>query len=265
MYDYDKYGYIEALDFFHYDVSPSIKHKFWQDVPDIMPFDVETTGRYPVDHENFRIVQFTAAYFNRPDKGHRGIHEPDKFFNWFIDPEMAVPEGAMEIHGLYHSDYNDDDVIEQHGTHDLKGYPTFEEVCDPIVSCMMDSQLWAAFKHTFDLSALASEMMRIGRDPIFRTTLDPLHWERHRKGTMSGNTLWQIAKRFGVATVSQLADGDGALHDARTDIQLLNDVMWKMASGLPAKTYDTVRRQKYLLKEHSEYYWKKYGTPDPTS
>lgn len=251
----NKYGHI--IDVFNPEVPPSIFYKFWQDLI-IQPFDVETTGTDYSDPDTFRIVQFSAGRYTRPPKGHRGAHEPEEFFNWFIDPQMAVPVGAMKVHGLYHSDYNDYADVEEHGKHNLKGYPTFEEVADEILQVMLDAPVWAAFKHTFDTCAFAAEMMRIGRKPILKPTIDPLMWERYRRKKMSGNTLWNVAKRFGVATVSQVVDEEGALHDARTDIQLLNDVLWAMASGLPAKVYDIMRRQVYLLRQHEEYYYQMY-------
>jgi DNA polymerase III epsilon subunit-like protein len=254
-FDSNKFGHI--IDVFNPVVPPSVYYKFWQDLT-IAPFDVETTGVEYGDPDTFRIVQFSVGYYDRPPKGHRGLHEPELFKNWFIDPEMEVPVGAMKVHGLYHSDYNDYADVEKHGKQNLKGFPTFEEVADEIIQVMLDAPIWSAFKHTFDTCALASELMRVGRDPILKPTIDPLMWERYRRKKMSGNTLWNTAKRFGVATVSNVMDGEGTTHDARTDIQLLNDVLWAKASGLPCKVYDIMRRQVYLLKKHEQYYYEKY-------
>lgn len=257
MYETNKYGHL--IDFFDPGPYPGIRNKFWQDLL-IAPFDVETTGTEYADPDTFRIVQFTAGHFIRPPQSGNAKHEPEDFINLFINPDMAVPVGAMKIHGFYHSGYNDWSDIEKHGEHDLADAPLIEEVWPQIRQFMHDPEMWSAYNHTFDVCALISECWRIGDEIEIKPCVDPLTWRRYERQKMSRNSLWETAKAYGVATLGNVDGGSGALHDARTDIMLLNNILWAMAEVLPPKVYDLMRRQCYLLEQHEEYYYKKYGS-----
>lgn len=116
-------------------------------------WDLETTGLSKSDD---RIVQFGAVRYNADGS----VEE----FNFLVNPEMPISEGATEIHGL-----TDSDVSEAQ---------TFAELSQDLVSILQADFLVTYNGLRFDVPIFAAELNRVGIDPLpflQREHLDAIH------------------------------------------------------------------------------------------
>lgn len=224
------------------DVLSELRSKNWRDLNNIAIFDVETT-KLNWNDPNFRIIQFTAGMYNL--KKDKELH----MINEYIDPELAIPEDSMKVHGLYHNKHNDDSLINKHGEQDVSDYRNFEQKMAKLITFMNKADLWCAYNHQFDVNCFASELKRLGYKPMFKPTIDPWVFEIERNQKMSGTTLWDAAKDYGVAKVSK-----NNLHDAEADVKLLKDVLIKMAGKLPQSTKSLFRQQTGYFKRQQKHF-----------
>jgi DNA polymerase III epsilon subunit-like protein len=230
------------VDLYNIEVPSEIRSENWRDLNKIAVFDVETTGLNWNDPD-FRIIQFTAGVYNL-EKDSEVL-----FYNQWLNPEIAVPVESMKIHGLYHDELNDDEVIEKHGDIDISDCYTFEQRMAEIVTVMRKADLWCAYNHSFDVNALASELKRHGFKPLVKPCIDPRVFEVERKQKFSGTTLWDTAKDYGVAKVSE-----NDLHDAKVDVLVLKDVLKEMAGKLPQSTKSLFKQQTGYMKRQEQYH-----------
>lgn len=105
----------------------------------IVWFDIESTG---IDRENDRIIELCMIK-QHPD-GNREVKT--RRFN----PEMPIPSGASEVHGIY-----DDDV---------KDEPIFKKMAKGIHAFIQDSDLGGFNSNAFDIPMLYHEFLRSGID-----------------------------------------------------------------------------------------------------
>lgn len=103
----------------------------------IVWFDIESTG---VDRENDRIVELCMIKIH-PD-GKKEVKT--RRFN----PEMPIPAGASEVHGIY-----DDDV---------KDEPKFRQVAKGVHSFIQGCDLGGFNSNAFDIPMLYNEFLRAG-------------------------------------------------------------------------------------------------------
>lgn len=103
----------------------------------IVWFDIESTG---VDRENDRIVELCMVKINAD--GPREVKT--RRFN----PEMPIPAGASEVHGIY-----DDDV---------KYEPAFRQVAKGIHAFIQGCDLGGFNSNAFDIPMLYHEFLRAG-------------------------------------------------------------------------------------------------------
>lgn len=235
------------VDLYNPPVPAEIASQSWRDLNKIVVFDVETTG-VDWNDKDFRIIQFTAGMYN--------IEEDSEieFLNEYIDPQLPVPKGAMEVHGIYQGDENADSIIKKHGQIDVSDKRRFDQKLEKIFSFMNNADLWCAYNHEFDVNAFAAEMERCGYNHFWKPTIDPLVFERERKQKFSGTTLWDTAKDYGVATVSE-----DDLHDAKADVLLLKDILKKMGGALPQSVKSLFRQQTGYLKKQDKWSEKRWG------
>ena len=116
-------------------------------------WDLETTG---LSKSEDRIVQFGAVRYNADGS----VQE----FNFLINPEMPISEGATGIHGL-----TDSDVSEAQ---------TFAELSQDLVSILQADFLVTYNGLRFDVPIFAAELTRVGVDPLpflQREHLDVIH------------------------------------------------------------------------------------------
>lgn len=103
----------------------------------IVWLDIESTG---VDRENDRIIELCMIKQN-PDGSK--IVKTRRF-----NPEIPIPTGASEVHGIY-----DDDV---------KDEPTFRQLAKGIHSFIQGCDLGGFNSNSFDIPMLYSEFLRAG-------------------------------------------------------------------------------------------------------
>ena len=105
----------------------------------IVFFDLETTG---VDVAKERIVEISILKLY-PD-GKKEVKTRR------VNPEMPIPKGSSEIHGIY-----DDDV---------KDEPTFKSMAKSLAVFIDNSDLAGFNSNKFDVPLLAEEFLRVGVD-----------------------------------------------------------------------------------------------------
>lgn len=102
-------------------------------------FDLETTG---TNVSKDRIVEISILKVN-PDASRESK-------TWLVNPEMPIPIGASEVHGIY-----DEDVANA---------PTFKEIAPKIMEMINGSDLAGFNSNRFDVPLLAEELLRAGVD-----------------------------------------------------------------------------------------------------
>ena len=105
----------------------------------IVFFDLETTG---VDVSKDRIVEISILKLS--PNGEKEIKTRR------VNPEMPIPQGASEVHGIY-----DDDVKEE---------PTFRALAKSLAQFIGNSDLAGYNSNKFDVPLLAEEFLRVGVD-----------------------------------------------------------------------------------------------------
>lgn len=105
----------------------------------IVFFDLETTGINPASD---RIVEISLL------KVLPNGTETTKTYR--VNPQMPIPAGATEIHGI-----SDEDV---------KDCPTFKMLAKELVSIIEDSDVGGYNSNKFDIPLLAEEFIRAGTD-----------------------------------------------------------------------------------------------------
>lgn len=164
----------------------------------IIYFDIESTG---IDRENDRIVELCMIKIH-PD-GNREVKT--RRFN----PEMPIPAGASEVHGIY-----DDDV---------KDEPTFKLLAKGVHSFIQGCDLGGFNSNAFDIPMLYSEFLRSG-----------IEWDysAHRMIDV-GNIYKRLYPRTLESAVKNFLgrEHDGA-HGAEPDTVATYEVMDFFASAL---------------------------------
>lgn len=105
----------------------------------IVFFDLETTG---VDVSKDRIVEISILKLH-PD-GKKEIKTRR------VNPEMPIPKGSSEIHGIYDEDVKDE--------------PTFKALAKSMAKFIGNSDLAGYNSNKFDVPLLAEEFLRVGVD-----------------------------------------------------------------------------------------------------
>ena len=105
----------------------------------IVFFDLETTG---VDVAKDRIVEISILKLH-PD-GKKEVKTRR------VNPEMPIPAGSSEIHGIY-----DDDI---------KDEPTFKSMAKSLAAFIANSDMAGFNSNKFDVPLLAEEFLRVGVD-----------------------------------------------------------------------------------------------------
>jgi DNA polymerase-3 subunit epsilon len=102
-------------------------------------FDLETTG---VDVAKDRIVEISILKLH-PD-GKKEVKTRR------VNPEMPIPKGSSEIHGIYDEDVKDE--------------PTFKSMAKSLAVFIGNSDLAGFNSNKFDVPLLAEEFLRVGVD-----------------------------------------------------------------------------------------------------
>lgn len=163
--------------------------------------DTETTGFSPADGN--RIVEIGCLeLINHLPTG--------KVFHCHINPEMAMPDGAFQVHG--------------HSDEFLADKPKFAEVADGFLAFIDESAL-VIHNAAFDMGFINAELKRLERAPIpAERAIDTLAMARQKfPGSPAG--LDALCRRFNIDNSAR------TLHGALLDAELLAEVYLELIGG----------------------------------
>ncbi len=156
--------------------------------------DTETTGLDPAG--GHRIVEIGCIELVDQMPTRRDYHE-------YIDPEMEMPEGALEVHGLT--------------TEFLSGKPRFAEIVESFLS-FIGSDTLVVHNAPFDIGFLNTELGRLSHAPLpLERAVDTVLLAR-RKFPGAPANLDALCKRFGIDNSHRTR------HGALLDAELLAEV-----------------------------------------
>lgn len=163
--------------------------------------DTETTGLDP--HSGDRIVELGAVELHNHMPTGRSFHR-------HVNPQRAVPDEAVAVHGLT--------------TAFLADKPVFAAVVDEFLAFIGDARL-VIHNAAFDMKFLNAELGWAGRPPLPPgRALDTLELAR-RRFSGANNTLDGLCRRFGI-------DNSGRVkHGALLDSELLAEVYLELIGG----------------------------------
>jgi DNA polymerase III subunit epsilon len=166
--------------------------------------DTETTGLEP--ELGHRIIEIGCVELvNRRVTG--------RTFHRYLNPERAIDEGAMAVHGIKRADLDDK--------------PKFAEVAEELISFISDAEL-VIHNAAFDVAFLDAELARLaGASRAVSTlcrVLDTLTLARSMHPGQRNN-LDALCKRYSVDNSRR------DLHGALLDAQILADVYLAMTGG----------------------------------
>ena len=180
--------------------------------------DVETTG---IDALNDRIIQLVIATADKDGN-------VDNYWEWFINPDVPVPDEAAEVHGFTNA------FLSEKGRF---ATVVFDEAIDVFREHYRLVQV--AFNMNFDLTFLDAEFKRWGLTKTFGTGMasrarlyDPYVTDRandkYRKGKRK---LINLADHYGV----EYNEDEDELHNALADVTLTAKVAVAVRNkyGLP--------------------------------
>ena len=165
--------------------------------------DTETTGLEP--ELNHRIIEIGCVeILNRRVTG--------RTFHRYLNPERAIDEGAMSVHGIKRAD--------------LEDKPKFAEIAVELIEFIKDAEL-VIHNAAFDVAFLDHEFAKLGTSPRVASlcrVLDSLELARSMHPGQRNN-LDALCKRY------EVDNSRRDLHGALLDAQILADVYLAMTGG----------------------------------
>jgi DNA polymerase III subunit epsilon len=166
--------------------------------------DTETTGLEP--ELGHRIIEIGCVELvNRRVTG--------RTFHRYLNPERAIDEGAMSVHGIKRADLDDK--------------PKFADIVDELCAFISDAEL-VIHNAAFDVAFVDAELARLAGPPRTVATLcrvlDTLTLARSMHPGQRNN-LDALCKRYDVDNSRR------DLHGALLDAQILADVYLAMTGG----------------------------------
>lgn len=166
--------------------------------------DTETTGLEPAS--GHRIIEIGCIEMKDRRKTDRVLH-------YYINPEREIEQEAAEIHG----------ITEQQ----LEGEPVFEDIANPLVDFIRDSEV-IIHNAPFDVAFIDAELSRMGdewgRLEDYCRITDTLEMAREMHPGQR-NSLDALCQRYGIDNSSR------TLHGALLDAEILLDVYLAMTGG----------------------------------
>ncbi|MBS0540085.1 MAG: DNA polymerase III subunit epsilon [Proteobacteria bacterium] len=162
--------------------------------------DTETTGLDPV--AGHRVVELGCVEIENMVATGRTFHE-------YFNPEMIMPAGAQDVHGL-----SDEFLADK---------ALFAEKADAFLEFIGDAQL-VIHNAQFDLGFLNSELARIGKAKLTNPYVDTVSMAR-RKFPGQRASLDSLCERFGIDNSSRTK------HGALLDSELLAEVYLELSGG----------------------------------
>ncbi|MCF7908362.1 MAG: ribonuclease H-like domain-containing protein [Candidatus Omnitrophica bacterium] len=140
----------------------------------------------------------------------------DKFHS-LVNPKMAVPQAAYQIHKI--------------SDQDLKYAPPFEKLADKLLDFLKGTVL-CAYNVEFDAKFIDYSLKRIGREPLNLPTVDILAMARDGLDLPRYN-LGTVAKSLGI-------DCKGGLHRALDDALVTYQTFLKLIDGFKNKKIESL-------------------------
>ena len=162
--------------------------------------DTETTGLDPL--AGHRVVEVGCIELvNTVATG--------KTFHAYFNPEMLMPAGAQDVHGL-----SDEFLADK---------PRFGERVEALLEFIGDAQL-VIHNAQFDIGFLNAELDRVGRSKLVNAYIDTVSMAR-KKFPGQRVSLDALCERFGVDNSSRTK------HGALLDSELLAEVYLELTGG----------------------------------
>jgi DNA polymerase-3 subunit epsilon len=162
--------------------------------------DTETTGLDP--SAGHRVVELGCIeLFNTVATG--------KSFHAYFNPEMIMPAGAQDIHGL-----SDEFLADK---------PLFTERVEEFLEFIGDAQL-VIHNASFDMGFLNAELVRLGKPKLVNAYIDTVSMAR-RKFPGQRASLDALCEKFGIDNSSRTK------HGALLDSELLAEVYLELSGG----------------------------------
>lgn len=166
--------------------------------------DTETTGLEPAG--GHRIIEIGCIETEDRRKTGRVLH-------YYINPEREIEREATEIHGITRQQ--------------LEGEPVFEDIADPLIDFVRDSEV-IIHNAPFDVAFINAELSRLGEEwgglQGYCSITDTLEMARELHPGQK-NSLDALCQRYGVDNSNR------TLHGALLDADLLLDVYLAMTGG----------------------------------
>lgn len=162
--------------------------------------DTETTGLDPL--AGHRVVEVGCIeLLNTVATG--------RTFQVYLNPEMPMPTGAMDVHGL-----TDEFLADK---------PLFADTVEGLLEFIGDAQL-VIHNAQFDLGFLNAELERVGRARLTNPYVDTVSMAR-RKFPGQRASLDSLCERFGIDNSNRVK------HGALLDSELLAEVYLELSGG----------------------------------
>lgn len=189
--------------------------------------DLETTG---VSITSDRIVQIGAI------KIVDGIIKEEK--NVLINPEMDIPEGATEVHGITNED--------------VKEAPTFKRIARSLKKWLEGHKLCGYNSSFFDIPMLSEEFARCGIE--WDVNLNDLIDVYQIEAALNTRKLSDVYKRY------TGKDLDGA-HDALIDVKATFEILKKQQeiSGMSTGELRNITKDDKDIIDLGQKFYKKDG------
>ena len=178
--------------------------------------DTETTGLSPVTGD--RVVEIGCVEV-------MNFLPTGRTFQVYLDPEMPMPYGALQIHGLT------DEF--------LRGKRKFAEIAGDFVAFIEGAQI-IAHNADFDIGFLNAELALAGRPFITSRVLDTVRLAR-KKYPGAQNSLDALCQRFNIDTSAR--EKHGALLDADLLAQVYLEIVGGRQPGLTLAATPTAADQ----------------------
>lgn len=162
--------------------------------------DTETTGLDPL--AGHRVVEIGCIELVNMVATGRSLQ-------LYLNPEMPMPAGAEEVHGLT------DDF--------LSDKPLFADKVDEVLAFLGDAQL-VIHNAQFDLGFLNAELARVGRGKLANEYVDTVSMAR-RKFPGQRASLDALCERFSIDNTKRTK------HGALLDSELLAEVYLELSGG----------------------------------
>lgn len=162
--------------------------------------DTETTGLDPLS--GHRVVEVGCIELENTVATGRSFHA-------YFNPEMAMPAGAQDVHGL-----SDEFLADK---------PRFAERVEEFLEFIGDAQL-VIHNAQFDIGFLNAELDRVGKPKLVNAYIDTVSMAR-KKFPGQRVSLDALCDRFGVDNSSRTK------HGALLDSELLAEVYLELTGG----------------------------------